>query len=182
MPRRACYGTRMACKPVTVSVLGTALVVMLSACASTSDRYPSLAIRDAERAHGTAQQAEPTPPPAPVQPSAELSQRLGQLRAQAGRGHQAFLAAAPRTRAAVNAARGSAVASDAWVAAQVSLSSLEITRNDTMTAMADLDKLRLETEVSGGAVEAVSATQAQVNTILNEENALLRQLSASLRQ
>ena len=121
-------------------------------------------------------------PPHPVQPSAELAQRLAQLRGEATRSHQAFLSAAPRTRALVNAARGSAVASDPWIAAQASLSGLEVTRNRTMEAMADLDKLLLQAEMEGGAREAVAETQAQVNSLLDEENALVRQLAGSLRQ
>ena len=172
----------MVCKPVSASACGLALILALGACTSTSDRYPSLAIREAERIHGSAQPVAPAPPPQPVPPSAELAQRLAQLRGEATRSHQAFLSAAPRTRALVNAARGSAVASDPWIAAQASLSGLEVTRNRTMEAMADLDKLLLQAEMEGGAREAVAETQAQVNSLLDEENALVRQLAGSLRQ
>lgn len=182
MARRSCYGADMVCKPALVSALGMTLTFTLGGCASTSDRYPSLAIRETERIHSSAQTAEPAPPPAPVQPSADLTQRLGQLRTQANQAHQAFLGAAPRTRSLVNAARGSATASDAWISAQVSLSQLEITRRQTISAMADLDKLLLQTELQGGAIDAVAETQGQVGALLNEENALMRQLGGSLRQ
>ena len=182
MARRSCYGAKMVCKPALVSALGLALTSTLSACASMSDRYPSLAIRDAERIHAAAEAAEPAPPPPPIQPSAELTRQLGQLRAEASRAHQAFLDAAPRTRSLVNAARGSSTASDAWISAQVSLSQLEITRRQTMTAMADLDKLLMQTELSGGATDAVAATQEQVGRMLDDENATMRQLAGSLRQ
>ena len=182
MPRRSCYGADMVLKPALVSALGIALTFTLSACASTSDRYPSLAIRDAERIHASAEAAEPPPPPLPVQPSADLTRQLAQIRADAHRGHQAFLAAVPRTRSLVNAARGSASASDAWISAQVSLSELEITRRQMMTAMADLDKLLLQTELNGGAIDAVTETRDRVSALMDEENALMRQLAGSLRQ
>ena len=57
-------------RPAFAALSSLALAVSLSACASTSDRYPSLAIRDVERFYGSAQpvDANPAPPP-PVQPS-----------------------------------------------------------------------------------------------------------------
>ena len=182
MARRSCYGADMVCKPALNSALGLALTFTLSACASTSDRYPSLAIRDAERIHAEAEAAEPAPPPPPAPPSAALVQRLSQLRAEANRAHQAFLGAAPRTRSLVNAARGSAAGSDPWISAQVSLSQLEMTRRQAMSAMADLDKLLLQTEQEGGPTDVVAATQGQVGAMLDEENALMRQLAGSLRR
>lgn len=182
MARRACYGACMVYKRVSAPASGIALILALGACASTSDRYPSLAIRDAERVHGSAQAVTPEPEPQPVQPSADLAQRLVQLRGAAARGHQAFLSAAPRTKSLIDAARGSAVASDSWVAAQASLSGLETVRNETMTSMAELDKLLLQAELEGGAREAVAATRSEVGSLLDSENATLEQMAGSLRQ
>jgi len=172
----------MVYKRVSAPASGIALILALGACASTSDRYPSLAIRDAERVHGSAQAVTPEPEPQPVQPSADLAQRLVQLRGAAARGHQAFLSAAPRTKSLIDAARGSAVASDSWVAAQASLSGLETVRNETMTSMAELDKLLLQAELEGGAREAVAATRSEVGSLLDSENATLEQMAGSLRQ
>lgn len=185
MRRGACYGPAMDCKPALRSAFGPAssiaLILTLGACASSADRYPSLAIRDIERIYGSAQPVEPAPPPPPVEASPELTQRLSQLQGEAARAHQAFLSALPRTRSLVNAARGSAVASDSWVAAQTSVSSLESSRNRIMLAMADLDKLLLQAEIEGGAREAVAQAQASVNGMVEEEDAVLEQLIGSLR-
>ena len=172
----------MVCKPVSASACGLALILALGACTSTSDRYPSLAIRDVERLYGSAQPVEPNPaPPPPAQPSPELAQRLIQLQNQATQAHQAFLSALPGTRSHVNAARNAAVASDSWVIAQNSISTLESARARAMVAMADLDQLLLQTETEGGARDAVIAAQAKVNGMVEDENGTLDQLSDSLR-
>ena len=185
MRRGACYGAGMDWKPALHPAfrpaLGIAAILTLSACAGSPDRYPSLAIRDVERIYGSAQPVEPPAPPAPAQPSAELAQRLAQLQSEAANAHQAFLSALPRTRSLVNAARGSAVASDPWIAAQTGVSSLEANRNRVMLAMADLDKLLLQAEIEGGAREAIARTQEAVNGMVQEEDSVLQQLLGSLR-
>lgn len=186
MPRRACYGAGMDCqpafRPAFAALSSLALAVSLSACASTSDRYPSLAIRDVERFYGSAQpvDANPAPPP-PVQPSPELAQRLVQLQDQAAQAHQAFLSALPGTRSQVNAARNAAVASDSWVTAQNSISTLESSRSHAMLAMAELDQLLVQAETGVGARDAVIAAQAKVDGMVQEENTVLDHLVASLR-
>lgn len=186
MRRAACYGAGMDSQPVlrpAFAVLSSAVLALsLGACA-TSDRYPSLAIRDVERLYGSAQPVEPNPapPPPPAQPSPELAQRLIQLQNQATQAHQAFLSALPGTRSHVNAARNAAVASDSWVIAQNSISTLESARARAMLAMADLDQLLLQTETEGGARDAVIAAQAKVNGMVEDENGTLDQLSDSLR-
>lgn len=182
MQRGACYGTLMDCKPAHPAFFGLALLVGLTGCTSTSDRYPSLAIRDAERAYAAgAYDSPPVPPAAPVAPSPALAQKLSQLQGQARQAHQAFLAAAPRTRTLVNSAQGSSPASDSWVAAQVGISGLEANRNRAMVAMADLDELLLETEVEGGAREAVRQAHAAVNSMIQEEDSVLSGLTGRLR-
>lgn len=183
MRRAACYGTPMNCTPVRPAFISLTLLAGLTACTSTSDRYPSLAIRDAERAYASgAFDSHPTPPPAPVELSAALVQKLSQLQGQAQQAHHAFLAAAPRTRTLVNSARGSAIASDSWVAAQIGISGLEAHRNRAMVAMADLDALLLQTEIEGGAREAVQQAHTAVDSMIHEEDSVLSSLKGQLQQ
>src|SRR5690606_41180397 len=75
-----------------------ALGCTLSACAASA-RYPSLAIRDAERVTGTMQPAEPEPY-VPPPPASTVLDQLDRLTGDAATAHRAFLAALPQARSA----------------------------------------------------------------------------------
>ncbi|MBS7670582.1 hypothetical protein [Croceicoccus gelatinilyticus] len=115
----------------------------LSACASTSSKYPSLAVRDAERMTGSAEPAEPdvTAPVTPPAPPADLPGRLAAIEKMAYASHETFLAREATARAKARSASGAAPGTLAWSDAEVALSSLESARSDTMFALADLDSL-----------------------------------------
>ncbi|MDD3798989.1 MAG: hypothetical protein PHE36_07410 [Novosphingobium sp.] len=158
-----------------------ALPLALGACAGDPGQYPSLAIRDIERQHGSTQPVEPAAPPPPVTPSADLSERLAQLQGEAASAHQAFMSAVPRVDQLVATAQHSAIASDPWVAAQSGLAGLESSRNRSMVVMADLDRMLVAVEMDGGAREAIAQAQASVDAMVREENSLLEGLIGRLR-
>lgn len=149
----------------------------LGACAA-SDKYPSLAIRDAERATGTLQPpaaAAYTPPPAAV------LDRLDQLAAEAASAHQAFLAEAPQARSTVAAARGADVGAESWARAQVALAGLEASRSRAMIALADLDRLYVDAAVDGTDLARITATRDRVAAQVDEQNATIEAMQGSLR-
>jgi hypothetical protein len=142
--------------------------LLLGGCAST-ERYPSLAIRDAERAMGTLQPAEPEPYVPPATPPETLD-RLSRLVADAQAAHQAFLAAAEKGRATIAAGRGAAEGSDAWSRGQVALADLEASRSQAMITLAELDRLYVDAELAGGELERISAARDVVYALIESES------------
>ena len=90
----------------------TALASSLGACATASEEYPSLAIRDVERL-AAMPPAEPVAyvPPAPAP---TVLARLDQIAGEAASAHRAFLAETPQARSTVAAARGAEPGADSW--------------------------------------------------------------------
>jgi hypothetical protein len=144
----------------------------LGACAGASDKYPSLAIRDAERATGTLQPAEAAPYVPPAPPAAVLG-RLDQLAAEAATAHQAFLAEAPQARNAVSAARGAEPGADSWARAQVAVAGLESKRSRAMIALADLDRIYVDAALEGTELARIATTRDRVAAQVDEQNATI---------
>ncbi len=157
------------------------LATILSGCASAGDKYPSLAIRDAERVTGTFETDTAIAPVAvPVPASADLVQRLARLRADATKAHDDFMQAAPRATSLVNAARGAAVASDSWASAQVALADLDSMRSLAAVPLGDLDLLHSDAAVSFESSGAITDTRAEVIALVSELDAVLNQLRAKM--
>jgi hypothetical protein len=134
-------------------------------------------MRPAPRISGT------LPPPAPYVPPPTppaVSNRLAQLAADAASAHRAFEAEAPRARAAANAARGGAVGSEAWAAAQVALAGLESARSRAMIALADLDRLYVDAATEGGELTRIAATRDRVIAQVEQQNATIDGLLGAL--
>ncbi|WP_176591355.1 hypothetical protein [Sphingobium sp. EM0848] len=160
------------------------LILFLSGCASTFQGYPSLA----KRAIEDAPIAEAAPAPSPVAPEAELVQNVDRLTAQARAGGAAFDKAWPTADKATRTASGSAVSSEAWVAAQTALSALESARNDSVSALASLDVLYVERsnavsegKVSGG-IDTIDSARTSVLAIVDGQNDRLDALKGRLAQ
>lgn len=154
--------------PITLSCV---LALGLGACASTTERYPSLAKRESERYYGTLQPVSPEP--APVQnemPDAELSQSLANLQREASDAHGQFLADLPSVRTEVETQAGTAQGSDGWFAAQTAISGLDSYRARTMIALAELDRLYIAAQLDRGARDAIGAAQHTVETMVQAEN------------
>jgi hypothetical protein len=156
------------------------LLPLLGACAAPAGQYPSLALRDAERATGTLEPAAPEPYVPPPTPSGVLD-RLQRLTAEASSAHEAFLAATPQARTTIAAGRGTDVGSEAWARAQVALAGLEAARSRAMIALADLDRLYVDAAVNGEATDRIVAARETVATQVEQEDTAIAELAAALR-
>ena len=158
------------------------LAATLTACASTGGDYPSLAIRDAERAEGTfepAEAAEEAPAP-PAPPSADLLERLAQLETEATAAHRAFLEAAPGARRAVATARGAGVETDSYADAQVALADLDSHRSRAAVALGDIDLLFADATLAFELRDPIVDARNAIIALIAEEDAVLAELRGGL--
>ncbi|OBX18518.1 hypothetical protein A9995_11140 [Erythrobacter sp. QSSC1-22B] len=153
----------------------------LSACAGTGEDYPSLAIRDVERAKG---QFEPIPvapidvPEIPVNYEGSLEGRLATLVESARAAHARFTRSEGSARRTVAGTGRAAVGSDNWGAAQVALSDLESIRSDTAIALADLDILHIAASIAAEDRVQIDAARETVIALVQQEDAALAELRA----
>ncbi len=154
--------------------------ILLSGCASPQANYPSLAIRDAERAYNSPEPAAPAQPAAQSPLSAELAQRLAQLQDSAASAHRAFIDAAPGTARLVDAAAGSDVTSDRWAIAQVALASLESARSQAAVPLGDLDLLHADAAIALDQRKAIEDARDAVAGMIAKEDAILAGLRGKM--
>jgi hypothetical protein len=132
-------------------------MLVLAGCTGKGPGYPSLAPRAIEQRSF----AEPAPPPASPQvadPAAVA--RYAPTIARARAADAAFQRTLDAERAALVRGRGAATGSDAWAAAQVSLSRVQDARAPVIKALADLDAARDAEPTHTDTGEAIAATQA----------------------
>lgn len=159
-------------------------LAVLSSCASSSGDFPSLAIRDVERAEG---RFEPVPSPQVEVPAitigdnGSLEERLDALDSAARSSHETFLAKAPIATRIARAGAGAAVASDAWAAAQVAVADLDSIRSNTAIALGDLDVLMVSNAIEGRSLSAIEAVRQDVIAMVADEDATLADLRSRLR-
>ena len=159
-------------------------LVLLSACASTAN-YPSLALRPAERAYGTAPVAAPSAPATQlpsVAPGSSLGTRIAAAQKAAAVAHERFAKGQP---AAERLTAGSpAPQSDGWSLAQVAVSELIAARTQTSGALADLDRMLVETaevDPTAPALETIGAARGEVSALVGEEDAAVARIASRLR-
>ncbi|MBX7456820.1 hypothetical protein K3152_01025 [Qipengyuania sp. 1NDH17] len=158
------------------------LAALVGACASTSEEYPSLAVRDAERAQGQFYTGEPARldvPPVDVDLAGGLSARLAALVTAAEEAHAEFVSVEPRAARLVAAAgdRGS----DSWAAAQVALAELDSARSRAAIPLGDLDMIYTATRVAAQDTSDIEAARNRVIALVGEEDAALEDLRARIR-
>jgi hypothetical protein len=156
------------------------LVPLLAACSTPEGEYPSLAIRDAERATGSFEPVEATPYVAPPTPAAVVD-RLSRLASDAACAHKPCLADAPAARSATAGAGGAVLGRESWARASVALAGLESARSKAMIALADLDRLMVDAAVEGGELERIVAVRNTVTAQVDEQNTTIEALSRNLR-
>ncbi|WP_243992668.1 hypothetical protein [Novosphingobium album (ex Hu et al. 2023)] len=161
------------------------LALLASAC-STAGTYPSLALRDVERANGSAMPAvgEPAGPVTSLPPaSTDLVARLDGLVAIAREANTQFQSNRPAAERAVAAAGDTG--SDSWSTASVAIARLESSRSSAMVALGDLDSLYVEARTAGALEEtpgarAITAARDEVDGWVAEQNDVIAALSARL--
>ncbi|HEY1124883.1 MAG TPA: hypothetical protein VGE65_04565 [Sphingobium sp.] len=146
--------------------------------------YPSLAKRPVETRDRTA------PAPVATQPApadAALVKDVQTLDAQATVADTAFRTELGKARDAVAAANGAEPASEAWVAAQMSISNTDAARYDSVAALATLDTLFVarQDNPDGGRVAAdlaaINPVRTRVLAIVDMQNDALDGLRKSLK-
>lgn len=181
------YGPLMAHLSIRVAAPLAALLA-LSACNADRSRFPSLAIRPAERAYGTA--PAPTPAASPVTAAstgaaADLAERVAVLRETAMAAHSRFAAQRGAATALIGAAKGAAPGTEAWSRAAVALAGLTSARGEGLVALSDLDRLLIAaTEAAAIGPDAdlriVAPAHRQVADVIAQEDRTIAALGDSL--
>ncbi|MBO9581999.1 MAG: hypothetical protein J7498_13995 [Sphingobium sp.] len=146
--------------------------------------YPSLAKRPVETRDGNA------PAPAVVQAApadAALVKQVETLGIQASTADTAFKTEFGKARGLVAAADGAAPTSEAWVAAQMSISNSDAARYDSVAALASLDTLYVgrqdNPDVNRVAADmaTIDPVRTRVLAIVDTQNDALDSLRRALR-
>ncbi len=153
-------------------------VLLVTACASTGD-FPSLAVRDSERVTGTLE-APPAPTYTPPPLSTATVTTLGELAERVRSAHQRFLAEAATARATVARGAGSSAGTDTWSDAQVAIAGLQAIRSDAMIALADIDRIHVDTHVVGGDAAWTEQVRTEASALVAEEDRLIGALLGQL--
>lgn len=151
---------------------------LLAACAGSSDKYPSLAIRDAERVTG---QFTPSVPDEEPVPPVASSQQLTEIIAAAAAAQRSFLDSLPDAQRLVEAASGAGIESDIRSRALVALADLTSIRGETVLALAKLDSYEAEAATGFAPVQDIEQAQNEIALLVNEQEAIIDSLGATLR-
>ena len=160
-----------------LSVLLAACVPALAGCVAQGP-FPSLAPRPEEADFSTAEPVRTAPD---VPSDVALRTRIGGLVAQSLEGLTAFDAAYPQADRAIAAA--GAQSSDTWIEAQQSLSRLEVARNRTTGARAELDRIAIDraaTPTAADDLQMLERAIAEAERIALNQQFRLDQLKARL--
>jgi hypothetical protein len=161
------------------ALIASSLALALSACASDTTNYPSLARRPIEKA-GASEVVAPGRTASPAPASQQDTDRLAALVEQARTAHQRFLAKQQRAAQTVAAGSGSVQGSETWAVASVALAELESERSAAMVALADLDQIFAAASTEGRATAAISAARDEVSGWIGDEDAVLAGLRGKL--
>jgi hypothetical protein len=184
----ALLSTRIAA-PLIAPMLG---LLALGACTVDRTRYPSLAVRPAERAYASGQTAPPTPglhlmtqvrQGLPM--GSDLATRVGALRQTALSAHARFTEQQGTAARLAQSAQGASPGTEAWSQATIALASLVSARSEGMIAMADLDRLFIAaTEAAalgqGTDLQTVTPAYRELEVLLAEEDRAIATLTDRL--
>lgn len=175
--------------PLSIRLAAPVMALLaLGACNADRSRFPSLAIRPAERAYGIGGPVAPAaslPLNTQVPASADLATSLAALRGAARAAHGHFLEQQGQAARVINAAKGTAPGTEAWSRAAIALAGLTSARGEGMIALADLDRLLIAaTEKAATGPDAdlalVEPTYREVADQLAEEDRTIAALSSTL--
>ena len=162
--------------PFTLTVL---LAFAVGGCASADGRYPSLAVRDAERAQGTLE------PAAPAVPSVIAITNLESLDAAINRAeatHTKFTSLQGDVAALVSASRGLGPENDTRARALIGVAQLASLRAETALALADLDVMEAKAASGFKRTKDIRDFQAVIMKLLAQQDETLDSLSETLSQ
>ncbi|MGB3807138.1 MAG: hypothetical protein WA936_08060 [Erythrobacter sp.] len=143
--------------PASIVLALLAAAATLSGCAGDSDRYPSLAIRDAERDTG-----EIAPVPQPEVEPVVSTAALAEIVARAEGFNSRFESARPAVLRLARNASGAGPESEARARALVAIADLTSLHGRTSLALADIDRLEAEARTRFAPIEPIEEAQALV--------------------
>jgi hypothetical protein len=154
--------------------LWVAAGLSLAGCAGAGDRYPSLGVRDAERAVGA---PAPTPPVDPAPTYSVDRAEIGDALERARSANERFLAQADGARGLILSAAGQGPDSDRRSRALIALADLTSLRSATAIALADLDRLEAEAAMLFAPTQDIRTAQQYVARLMGEQDATIDSLS-----
>lgn len=186
-PGKSFYGPGMAILSIRLAAPVIALLA-LSACNADRSRFPSLAIRPAERAYGTGQPVTPTPSlPLTTQlpASTDLGARIAALGDVARAAHGRFLERQGPATQLIESAKGAAPGTEVWSRAAIAFAGLTSARGEGMLALSDLDRLLIAaTEKaaigSDDDLKRVKPAHNEVAALIAEEDRAIAALGGEL--
>jgi len=123
---------------------------------------------------------------APTEPlPTDLDARLTTIANRAQTANMAFAKLAKTTRELANSANVSEIASDDWAAAQVNIADLGGFVSETGIALAELDQLASNAQISEAAPDslaAIEALQYNLTVLLDNQLHILTSINATLEQ
>lgn len=149
-----------------------AVTASIGGCGGASSGYPSLAPRPIERL-SFSEPNRPAPPPAVADPATVA--RLAPLIDRARVADADFRKVLAEERGALARGRSAAPGSEAWTAAQLSLSRVETARGPVAKALSDLDAGRSDAQPQANTGAAIASQQAfdQLEKLDQNESAAL---------
>lgn len=151
----------------------------LGACSLPEGEFPSLAKRPYETADPVGEPAS-EPQILSTRLPDSLRAQLDELVAKHAAAEAAFQTALPAARQAAQSAAGAAAGSESWVQAQMEVSRLEEKRSDSLSALAEIDRL-VAVERDKGADEGLVALmvpyQEKVRRAVEAQTALIVELT-----
>ena len=163
---------------LSVHHLAALSAVALAGCVTQpSTRYPSLLPRAIEQRSDS----EPEVTTAIVAPDPATDAVLRDIRTVLDRAVASFDPAASNAERLSATARGAAVGSDRWIAAQTALAELDGYRATTSSAVTDVDTLALARAADGKPdYPAIATVQTAAQTALDAQTARIAAIAATL--
>ena len=152
------------------------LATVLTGCAAADGRYPSLAVRDAERLGSPVE----VPPPLSVGPTAASMETVFEALTSANRWNTLFEGDLKGVRQLIDASKGLGPQNDTRAQALVALANLTSLRGQTAGVLATLDQLEAESAVKFHPLKEVRDAQARVAMMLQQQDAVLDSLEGEL--
>lgn len=150
---------------------------LLAACTVENDGYPSLLPRPIE----TRDPAEPSRPDPVATPDAALDARIAEKRAAAAAAAKRFREAAIAAESRIAVARGVAVGSEAWIAAQTALADLDTIRGEMVEIVTDLEREAIARAQAGTpAYPALDAAIAEIGGMADRQSQRAKALEDAL--
>ncbi len=165
--------------PLAASI---SLSIALAGCAGAQGEFPTLAKRNVETYYENGGESGGDEIPAPMPADSGLPEKLGNLLSQAEAGQADFEAALPLAKSRANAARGAETGGENWAQATTAISALNTSRNESATALADLDQLYADTltaeELNPADADAIRQVHERVYEMVTAQTRQVEELTA----